>query len=213
MNHCFRHLLGAAVALALLPTVAVATPAESPSMPEKSTTTVTSPLATLQVAVRYDKQQQKLAFSWTLDNTGHRALAVFDQGNTLAWRRKPLAAGEVADVLRRKEDGVMVLSHRAEALPDPAPTVPPIPLAGRLDAGATGKASFSVDLLATPKTVRYCLGVAPFNESDYAAAEKAGDGIWRAGFKVVDEQTLLCTPVFDLHSGHFESATASNDAS
>lgn len=206
MNHGLKYLLSVGTALALLPAATVAATSESQPMQDSNTTTVSSPLATLHVTVAFDRQQQKLAIVWKLDNTGKQALAVFDRGTTLQWNRRPLDAGQVADVMREEDGGTMVLSHRAEALSDPAPTVPPIPLAGRVGAGASRKADFDVDLLKMPSKVRYCLGVTPFDEDGFTPAEKAGDGTWRASFKVVGKQTLLCTPPYDVDSGRFEQA-------
>lgn len=202
-----KQLSSLVAALALFPAAtSVAAVSGNPSMQDSSTTTVTSPLARLEVTARYDRGQQKLDIRWNLSNTGDQPLAVFDRGDTMAARRKPLAADGVAEVARKPEGDTLVLSHRAMALPQPAPTVPPVPLAGRVAADGTRQAHFQVDLLTVPAGgVRYCLGVAPFDADDYTPAEKIGEGTWRASFKVVDRQTLLCTPVFDLDSGHFAS--------
>lgn len=208
MTYRFRHLTSVALALALLPAAAVVAAAPENSAMHDSTTTVSSPLATLEVTARYDRQQQKLAFTWTLRNSGTGALAVFDRGDTMAWHRRPLGKDEVAQVLRKQEGGVLVLSHKAMPLPHPSPTVPPVPLAQRVDAGASHQARFEVDLLTAPPKVRYCLGVAPFDAGDYSPAGKAGEGTWRASFKVVTGQTLLCTPPFDLDDGRFEAPQA-----
>jgi hypothetical protein len=148
-----------------------------------------------------------LEVRYRLRNTGSVALAVFDRGDrhaVLTGRQKPGAAG--IPYLREEGEGRITLSHVAQSLPSPAPTVPPTPLARRVEPGGelVGEFVFSQWLSDAPAAVRWCLGVAPADAARLLAPEPGDDGeVWRADFAFADIQRLLCTPWFDLARGVF----------
>ncbi|KLJ02501.1 hypothetical protein [Luteimonas sp. FCS-9] len=148
-----------------------------------------------------------LEVRYRLRNTGNAALAVFDRGDrhaVLTGRQMQGAAG--IPYLRDEGEGRVTLSHVAQSLPTPAPTVPPTPLARRVEPGGelAGEFAFSQWLGDTPVAVRWCLGVAPADAARLLSPEAGEDGeVWRADFAFADAQRLLCTPWFDLVRGTF----------
>jgi hypothetical protein len=159
--------------------------------------------------VAFDPDGNALAVRYRISNTGKAPLAVFDRGDRHAVLTKTLVAGNVP--APRFEDGGdgLVLSHAARALPSPAPTVPAVPLAAKLAPGGALDGAFSFDLSLGDGAgrVRWCLGVAAFDEARFQASESAGDvAVWTAPFDMADAQQLLCTPWFDLGTGMFEAA-------
>lgn len=182
-------------------TLAVAGPSDA--MPPSATTTVTTSVARLDIEARYDAATHKLSLDYRLTNTGAGPLAVFDRGDSMQLRTHMLAPGKPAPPLQTMEDGGLQLSHRAMPMRKPPPIVPHIPLAGRLEAGAVRTDAFTVDVPAGIGRVRYCLGVAPFPAEGFRPATGAGDGVWLASYRIVDQQTVLCTPWLDLATGRF----------
>jgi hypothetical protein len=93
--------------------------------------------------------------------------------------------------------------------------VPPVPLAARLGKGEALDGAFAFDLSLTVgvERVRWCLGVAPFNDREFRADDRSVDrsklasggeaDAWQASFAVVDAQEMLCTPWFVLGDGAF----------
>lgn len=158
--------------------------------------------------VAFDPDGDSLAVRYRISNTGKAPLAVFDRGDRHAVLTKKLVAGEVGPP-RFEEDGDgLLLSHEARALADPAPTVPPVPLAARLDAGGAldGAFAFDLSLAGEAARVRWCLGVAAFDADRFETSESAGDvPVWTAPFDIVDTQQRLCTPWFDVAVGTFEA--------
>lgn len=146
---------------------------------------------------------------YRVHNTGDADLAVFDRGNRHAVLTKRQQAGEVGQPAFREEGaGSLVLSHVAVPLPEPGPTVPPVPLAARLGPGQAleGDFSFSPLVDGPVERVRWCLGVAPFDRERFSGPEEAGGmEVWRAEFGLADDQQVLCTPWFDVASGAFEA--------
>lgn len=166
-------------------------------------TTVEGDGAVLEVA--FDPAGSRLAVRYRISNTGSGPLAVFDRGDRHAVLTKRLVAGEVP--APRFEDGAggLTLSHVARALPDPAPTVPPVPLAAKLAPGAALDDGFAFDLSlgSASGRVRWCLGVAPF-DAEFQASESAGEvAVWTAPFEAAEAQQRLCTPWFDVAAGAF----------
>lgn len=180
--------------------------AAMPVPPEVSTTVATE-WATLQAGFDYLPAERLLRVRYRLDNTGGSALAVFDRGDRHAVMTRQLVAGEVPSPFFSLDDaGGLTLSHEALPLPVPTPTSPPTPLAARLMPGASLEAGFSFTLPTSIAAgrVRWCVGVAPFNDADFSEGETAaGVDLWRASFAVVDQQQRLCTPWFDLAGGRF----------
>ncbi|WP_132985616.1 hypothetical protein [Luteimonas terricola] len=155
----------------------------------------------------FDPDGQRLAVRYRISNSGDVPLVVFDRGDSHAVLTKRLVAGDVpAPRVENGADG-LTLSHAAHALPDPAPTVPPMPLATKLGPGERLDAGFELDLslFSDAARVRWCLGVMPFDEAVLRPATSAGDvAVWSASFGVVERQQLLCTPWFDVAAGVFE---------
>lgn len=145
---------------------------------------------------------------YRVHNTGGADLAVFDRGNRHAVLTKRQQAGEVGQPTFREEvAGSLVLSHVAVPLPEPHPTLPPVPLAARLGPGQAleGEFSFSPLVDGPLERVRWCLGVAPFDRERFSEPEEAGGvEVWRAGFELAGDQQVLCTPWFDVANGAFE---------
>lgn len=163
--------------------------------------------AKLQATFDLDDAKQRLSVRYRIDNTGDVPLAVFDRGNAHAVLTKRQKAGAVAAPLFKQDGGDLTLSHVAMPLPTPAPTVPPTPLALKLDSGASLDGAFDFNLLLAdaPKRVRWCLGVAPFAEDEFTASKQGGEPqVWSASFAVIESQRTLCTPWYDLTGGAFE---------
>lgn len=173
-------------------------------------TAVAGPLAGLEAAFDYSASQRVLKVQYQVDNTSGEPLAVFDRGDRHAVQTRQHAAGEVpSPFFAVDEEGGVTLSHEALPLPTPAPTSPPTPLAAKLAPGESVKGEFSFTLPASiaGDRLRWCVGVAPFNGSDFNSGEQvAGVDLWRASFAVVDTQQRLCTPWFDLSRGVFTDA-------
>ena len=148
-----------------------------------------------------------LQVRYSVHNTGASDLAVFDRGDRHAVSTRRQNEGEVGQPGTRDEgDGDITISHVAMPLPQPTPTLPPVPLAAKLAAGATldGEFSYSPFALAPPKRLRWCLGVAPFNDADFSSPQQFdGVEVWQAGFQLAEQQQRLCTPWFDLAEGGF----------
>ncbi|MCD9006255.1 hypothetical protein LDO31_08410 [Luteimonas sp. XNQY3] len=144
---------------------------------------------------------------YRLHNAGDVALAVFDRGDrhaVLTKRQTPGAIG--VPVARDDAPGRVTLLHGARALPQPSPTVPPTPLARRLDPGASDEAGFTFSQWSgdPPLQLRWCLGVAPFDEARMFQPETVdGRVTWQADFAYADDQQLLCTPWFDVAARRF----------
>ena len=149
-----------------------------------------------------------LRVHYQVHNTGGADLAVFDRGNRHAVLTKRQQVGEVGEPgFREDGDGGLVLSHVARPLPDPSPTLPPTPLAARLAPGQALEGSFSFSPLVggQPRRLRWCLGVAPFDEAQFRSPEQAGGvEVWQASFAHADSQQKLCTPWFDVAAGAFQ---------
>ena len=160
--------------------------------------------ASLEAAFAYAASARALHVRYRLHNEGKAPLMVFDRGNRHAVMIKQLVQGEIAAPMFATEGDDVTLSHRALPLPQPAPTVPPTPLAARVEPGASlaGEFEFALPVENAPKRLRWCLGVAPFAPNDFQAIE--GEAVWTASFAVAESQQVLCTPWFDVNSGSFE---------
>lgn len=147
---------------------------------------------------------------YRLHNGGEAPLAVFDRGNRHAVLTKRQAAGAIgAPTFEEAGGDDVVLRH--VALPSSTggptgPTLPATPLALKLAPGATLASgfSFSIPTSTPPKRVRWCLGVAAFDDGHFFSPETAADGeVWQADDDAVRSQRTLCTPWFDLAAGEF----------
>ncbi len=146
-----------------------------------------------------------LQVRYRVENRGREPVMVFDRGDSVAVATHRLPLGGVPAPATEQRDGTLTLSHRALALPKRAPTVPPVPLAVRVDAGGRADGTFRTGVPSEVTRVRYCVGVAPFAEADFSAPQSAAGGsIWRASFALAERQRMLCTPWFDLARGAFE---------
>ncbi|WP_101926380.1 MULTISPECIES: hypothetical protein [Luteimonas] len=150
-----------------------------------------------------------LQVRYRLRNGGAEAIAVFDRGNRHAVLTGQQVRGAVGmPLLREDADGRIILQHVAIRLPNPAPTLPPTPLATRVAPGHALEDGFTFSrwLGDPPRHVRWCLGVAPFDAADFHAPDTVdGIEIWQASFALADRQRLLCTPWFDVANGVFLS--------
>lgn len=149
----------------------------------------------------------RLQVRYRVQNTGSGDIAVFDRGDRHAVLTGRQALGDVGNPLIREEaDGQITLSHVALPLSQPSPTVPPVPLAIRLAAGAELEGAFSFSPLVggPPRRLRWCLGVVPFDAGQFTQPEEAGGvEVWQGAFELADTQQQLCTPWFDTASGSF----------
>lgn len=205
---CTAGALAAALSLALsLPHAALAgqEPATMHDEDHAAHATVEGEGASLEAA--FAREGERLGVRYRIRNTGDGPLAVFDRGDRHAVLSGRVAAGAVPSP-HFSEDGAggLTLAHVARALPHPAPTLPPVPLAARLAPGDRLEGEFGFDLsLATGlERVRWCLGVAPFDEATFEASESSGPvAVWTAPFELADTQQRLCTPWFDVKTGAF----------
>jgi hypothetical protein len=158
----------------------------------------------LHVEFYFDAPKHTLRVRYLLNNTSKSAAAIFDRGTTVAVAQNKLKAGSVAELTQEITPDGLVLSHRAAPLRKPAPTVPPVPLAARIAAGA----QLGGDVLADTgdaKRVRYCLGVAAFDPAKFSSRQPIdGVELWRASFELAETQRMLCTPWFVLADEAFE---------
>lgn len=207
-------------ALPLSACAAVSTPStqQATAMPV-SASTVPSPGTTtqlrhhdLQIDVHFEViGKERLQVQYSMHNQGATPMMVFDRGNVHAILAKQQSVGAVGQPSFRMDGRDLTLSHLAQPLPDPAPTSPPTPVAARLLQGerVQGQFLFDLTLVDDPRRVRWCLGVAAFNEDDFMQA-RDGNGVdlWTASFAMAERQQRLCTPWFDLQAGRFEEAAS-----
>lgn len=182
-------------------------PMESTTMSEAPATTIEGDGVRIEAAFETGAGGP-LRVRYRVHNTGGADLAVFDRGNRHAVLTKRQKTGEVGEPgFREDGDGGLVLSHVARPLPDPSPTLPPTPLAARLAPGQALEGSFSFSPLVgeQPRRLRWCLGVAAFDEAQFRSPEQAGAvEVWQASFALADSQQTLCTPWFDVDAGAFQ---------
>ena len=148
-----------------------------------------------------------LTVRYRVHNSGDVDLAVFDRGNRHAVLTKRMQAGDVGEPVFQEADGGLTLSHKVLPLPEPSPTLPPVPLAARLAPGASLEGTFNFAPLVggQPDRVRWCLGVAPFEEELFRSPDQGGAvEVWQAACSLADSQQLGCTPWFDTARGAFE---------
>ncbi|MGJ7901960.1 hypothetical protein [Lysobacter sp. 1R34A] len=160
----------------------------------------------LEAEFAYAGSKRVVTVSYRVHNLSAGPLAVFDRGDRHAVATGRQTAGAIAAPAWRIEGGDVSLSHAAAPLPNPAPVSPPTPLAIRVAAGAqtAGRFEFALPGLDAPKRLRWCLGVAAFEDRDFTAPESAGGvEVWRASFAVVERQQLVCTPWFDVAANGF----------
>lgn len=160
----------------------------------------------LEAEFAYAASKRVLTVRYRLHNLGDVPLAVFDRGDRHAVATGRQKAGAIAAPTVQTENGDVSLSHAASPLPRPAPTLPPTPLAIRVPAGAeaAGRFEFAIPGADAPKRLRWCLGVATFEDGDFIAPESVGEvEIWRASFAVAERQQLVCTPWFDIAANAF----------
>ena len=148
-----------------------------------------------------------LRVDYRLRNTGAQALMVFDRGDRHAVLTRRQKAGDVgAPRLETRDGDRAVLSHVARALPKPAPTVPPTPLARRVEPGEQVGASVAfANWLDAPAQVQWCIGVAVADDARLSSPDATGAvEVWQADFGYADDQQVLCTPWFDMARGTFD---------
>lgn len=160
----------------------------------------------LDIEVGYDAARREFGVRYALRNAGKGPVAVFDRGDRAQLASGRLIPGAVPQpVYESGADGDLTLLHVARPLPQPAPILPPTPIAARLDPGAELRGRFIAELFAAPpRRLRWCLGVADFDPLAFDQPQDLdGLSLWRASFAIVDRQRRLCTPWFDLAAGAF----------
>lgn len=186
-----------------------ATPASPTSSANTANTALTAPDASMQAQFDYDTASRILAVRYRVRNaSASEALVVFDRGNANAVAAGRQTLGAVGAPFEKAQGEDVELTHAVFPLSKPTPTVPPSPIAIRVEPGKELAGGFEVALKGTvaPKRLRWCLGVAPF-DTDYLRdpRDSAQGQLWSASFSVVDRQQMLCTPWYDVASGTFES--------
>lgn len=161
----------------------------------------------LSAGFRYAPDTGTVTVAYRIDNGGKVDVAVFDRGNRQAVLTGRLREGSVATpAFHEDAPGDVSLLHLAEPLPFPSPTVPPIPLAARLAAGASLEGEFAVAPLVgqPPRRVRWCVGMARFDAQAFTEPQTIGGlEIWQGNFELADRQQRLCTPWFDVGTRSF----------
>ena len=209
----FRRSAMAALCLVIVHTAACAqtlpartSPASERSAMPATTTRIDADGVAIEVA--FDARPgAPVEVHYRLRNTGTAPLAVFDRGDRHAVLTGRQATGDIgAPGTREDGGGDVTLSHIARALPSPSPTLPPVPLAARVDAGAALEGHFRASpmTLDAPKRLRWCVGVVGFDPAAFGSPERVGEvEVWQASFDLADRQRLVCTPWFDLAAGGF----------
>lgn len=211
MIFLFRTSRRAFALAALLPLAGNAVadvPAGTPTMTDApDTAQVEADGLRLTARFAYAPRTGALAVTYRLDNTGDAPVAVFDRGNRHAVLTGRQRDGGVGDpVFEEEAPGRVTLRHAAAGLPRPTPTVPPTPLAAKLDPGAglEGEFAFAPPTRGEPARMRWCLGVAPFDGAAFTQPQEVdGVEVWQADFERAERQRLLCTPWFDVVAGRF----------
>lgn len=156
----------------------------------------------------FAREGEGVRVDYRIRNTGTVPLVVFDRGDRHAVLTKRMVSGDVGVPALRAHAGTRAtLSHVARALPTPAPTVPPTPLARRVEAGASVDSTFRFSnwLASTPAQVKWCVGVGIADDTRLFSSDDSGDvQVWQADFGYADDQQVLCTPWFDMANGTFE---------
>jgi len=153
------------------------------------------------------REGEGIRVDYRIRNTGTRALLVFDRGDRHAVLTRRQTSGDVGVPMLQEQVGARAtLSHLARALPAPAPTVPPTPLARRVAVGDSVDATFGFSnwLAGTPVQVRWCIGIAAADDARLFLPDASGAvEVWQADFGYADDQQTLCTPWFDMVSATF----------
>ncbi|MDR7193676.1 hypothetical protein [Luteimonas terrae] len=154
------------------------------------------------------REGEGVRVDYRIRNTGTVPLVVFDRGDRHAVLTRRQPSGAVGVPALREHAGMRAtLSHVARALPTPAPTVPPTPLARRIAPGAHVDASFGFSnwFASTPALVQWCVGIGIADDARLFSSDDSGDvEVWQADFGYADDQQVLCTPWFDMANGTFE---------
>ena len=202
--------IAAGLSLALLPPHPVAAAEGGPaSMHEEDQVarTVVEDAGT-KLEVAFDPVGLLLHVRYRVSNTGAAPLAVFDRGDQHAVLTGRLEAGGVpSPSWSAHEGGGTVLKHAARPMPRPERTLPPVPLAAKLEPGASleGAFEFDMSLVEGPRRLRWCLGVMDFDEDAFVASDRGVDvAVWSAPTIAAELQRLVCTPWFDAAAGVFE---------
>ena len=207
--------LGCALALTLAtvaqaaPQTAPTEPAMTPAQDTTARTSVEGEGVRLEVAFDREDLPGQLSVRYRVSNTGTAPLAVFDRGDRQAVVAGQLALGSVPAPAFSSDGGDVELRHAGQPLPDPSPTLPPVPLAARVVPGDIVEGAFTFDpaLTGDARRVRWCVGVAPFADTAFDGRETVGlVDTWRAMPEAIAAQVTLCTPWYGLDGAVFEEA-------
>lgn len=166
-----------------------------------STTVVDAEGVKLEVRVM-SESGHTLAIEYRLRNTGAAPLAVFDRGQS--GPGVPGTKSPIPPPLSEPLPDGLSLNHLALSLPKPAPTVPRVSLATRVDAGGMHVGRFVVGIESSVRRLRYCLGTAPFDATAFLPQDGAEPPAWRAPFAVAATQRRLCTAWYSIGEQRFE---------
>jgi hypothetical protein len=180
-------------------------PSVGASMPSNSTA-LDAEGVEFEVRVSVEKSSHTASIEYRVRNTGTAPLAVFDRGDTRTTAARAPASGKMAAPPPSFESvgADLSLNHLALALPKPAPTVPRVSLATRVEAGATHEGHFVASIDASVARLRYCLGTTPFDAATFIEQEGVQPPAWRTPFALADTQRRLCTPWYRIAEKRFE---------
>lgn len=162
----------------------------------------------LEVAFDREDLPGQLSVRYRVSNTGTAPLAVFDRGDRQAVLAGQLELGSVPAPAFSSDGGDVELRHAGRPLPEPSPTLPPVPLAARVVPGDIVEGAFTFDpaLTGDARRVRWCVGVAPFTDAAFDGRETVGlVDTWQAMPAAIAEQATLCTAWYGLEAAAFEA--------
>ncbi len=154
----------------------------------------------------YDASARVVVIRYNISNTHSKsALAVFDRADSFAVSQGQQALGDVAVPHQTADGSDITLWHAVQPTSFETESVPS-PAAMRLAPGASLTGEFTFGLLGavSPKRLRWCVGVMPFDEKLFGspATIEAGE-VWVASSAVIEFQQTLCTRWYDVDSRAF----------
>jgi hypothetical protein len=160
----------------------------------------------LKAQLHYARDSQTFYLQYEVRNDSKEiAIAVFDRGVYGDWAGVAYAPGPVGKPHVAIDGGAATLTH--SAIPANESDMRTTPLAVRVAPGDTlNDAIIHVGFDgASPTRVRWCVAIAPFDETQYRAPQSTDRGtIWMATADAVARQTMLCTPWYDTEKSRFE---------
>lgn len=156
------------------------------------------------------REQNAIQVGYHLRNAGSGSIVVFDRGTYEAHAGAAYTPGPVADPAVVVTGTDMELRHAVSPLAT-GDSVSATPLALELVAGAETKGFFVLANLGdiTPRRVRWCVSVLPFQKREFRMPQASPFGtIWAveasARANVFARQTPVCTPWYEVATATFE---------